>query len=177
MQMNSEILRKIKSKLRSLLKDEEVLDVILFGSVVKGKSVPRDIDIALITDKNGPIRIQGFHVSVISAKEFLTKFPTLTSTLLQEGYSLKNNKFLAELFRFQNKSLYSYSLTEKNSSQKVRIVNMLRGKNSEEGLVKKYKGNWVANQVFILPIESTYIIDGFLIENKIKFKKHNLLIN
>ena len=41
----------IKNKLKSLLLDKEIIDIILFGSSIKGKLIPRDIDIALILYK------------------------------------------------------------------------------------------------------------------------------
>ena len=69
MQMNSKIL-SIKNKLKKYLKDRDILDVIVFGSVVKGKAMPNDIDIAIISNKEMKISIKGFHISLLKSEDF-----------------------------------------------------------------------------------------------------------
>ena len=93
--------------------------------------------------------IKGFHISVITAKEFFINSPSIIHTLIREGYSLKNKKFISENFRFSNKVMYSYVLTSLSPSNKVRLVNILRGKMGEKGIVESNNGKWIANQVFI----------------------------
>ena len=175
--MNSKILPQIKNKLKDLLKDKEILDVLMFGSLIKGKIFPRDIDVALITNKNINPRIEGFHISIIKPNEFFSNQPTLANTLLREGYSLKYKKFLAELLNFQNKILFIYELSSKTASKKVKIVNILRGRAMQEGMVKKNKGEWLANQVFTIPIEAGYLFEQFFLNFSIKFKKYFILMH
>jgi len=175
--MNSKKLQQIKNKLNNYLKDKEILDIILFGSFVKGKAVPNDIDIAFVTNKNINPKIKNFHISIIKPSEFFHKIPTLATTLLKEGYSIKNKKTLAENLKFKNKTLFNYSLTSLKNTQKVRIVNLLRGKNKSPGMVKELGGEWLANHVFISPIKSEHLFEKFFINNKIKFKKSHLLIH
>lgn len=172
--MNSEILSKIKTKLKEIITNKEVLDVILFGSVVKGKSEPRDIDIAIISEDELNISLKGFHISQVKPKEFFINPPTIITTLLREGYSLKYKKYLAESLRFENKVLFYYTLEGLNPSEKVRAVNFLRG---DKGIIQENKGVWLANQVFTIPIESENLIEKFLINSKIKFKKSFVLMH
>lgn len=175
--MNSEILRSAKNKLKSFLKDKEILEVLLFGSAIKGKANPKDIDAALITKKEINPKINGMHISVISPEEFFSKIPALANTLLREGYSLKNNKFLAELLQFQNKVLFIYELKNLSASNKVKIVNILRGKASNAGMVEEYNGKWLANQVFFVPVSASYLFENFFTNNSIKYIKYYVLMH
>ncbi len=175
--MNSKLLFQIKNKLKSLLKDKEIIDIILFGSSIKGKASPNDIDIAAITENESIPRIEGFHISAIKPKEFFQNPPTLITTLLREGYSLKNNKMFAETFRFKPEVLFNYNLKNLANSQKVKIVNILRGKGKNSGLVKESNGNFISNSVFTIPPESEYLIEKFLINQNVAFKKSYILIH
>src|SRR3989339_606432 len=69
MQMNSKELLTIKKKFKDILKDKQVYDVVLFGSFVKGKIVPRDIDVVILSDKNN-FNVDGFHISVLNVYDF-----------------------------------------------------------------------------------------------------------
>ena len=174
----------IKNKLKSLLLDKEIIDIILFGSSIKGKLIPRDIDIALILYKK-PSRelhekinsIKNFHISLITAKEFFINSPSIVHTLVREGYSIKGKKFISEGWRFSNQAIYSYMLTSLSPSNKVRFVNILRGKRGENGIVETNKGKWIANQVFIAPLEAEKIFDELFDNFKINFKKSYVLIH
>ncbi len=177
MLMSSKILRQISSKLKDLLKNKEVIDIIIFGSVLKGKALPRDIDIAIITENPEKIKSPPeFHASIIHPKDFFINVPSIVSTLLKEGYSLKNNKPLSEAYGFSSKSLFVYHLSALTPSKKVRIVNLLKG-SKEKGMVEKNKGKWLANQTFLIPLESEHLFTSFFINMNVKFQKFNVLIH
>ncbi|MBS3092510.1 nucleotidyltransferase domain-containing protein [Candidatus Pacearchaeota archaeon] len=175
--MNLKILQLIKDKLKDLLKDKEILDIILFGSAIKGKFLPNDFDIAIITDKKLNIVIESFHISILKSRDFFINPPSLVHTLIREGYSLKHNKFLSEIYKFSNRTLFIYDLTSLNNSNKVKIVNALRGKNKEKGLVEQNNGKWLANQVFTVPLEYDEFFEKFFINFKVKFNKFYILIH
>lgn len=177
-------LLSIKNKLKTLLLDKEIIEIIIFGSAIKGKLVPRDIDLALIVSKEPSKEllkkinsIIGFHISIIKVKEFFVNPPSIVHTLIREGYSLKSKKFIAENFRFLNRVMYNYSLTSLSASDKVRLVNILRGKRREKGIVKSNSGKWIANQVFIAPLNTEKIFDELFNNFKIKFNKNYILIH
>jgi len=90
--------------------------------------LPKDIDIAIISEKNESISINGFHISILKPKDFFINPSSIIHTLFREGYSLKHNKFFSEIYRFSNKVLFNYNLSKFENTKKVRIVNMLRGK-------------------------------------------------
>ena len=174
--MNSRIL-SIKNKLKKYLKDKEVLDVIVFGSAVKGKAAPQDIDIAIISDKDIKADIEGFHISILKPRDFFTNIPSIINTLFREGYSLKKNMSFSENYKFKNAALFVYELKNLSLSSKVKIVSLLRGKKGKNGMVESYGGKWLANQVFLAPVESQHIIEKFLVNFKVKFQKFFILIH
>ncbi|MFC1732276.1 hypothetical protein ACFL6I_18385 [candidate division KSB1 bacterium] len=52
-----------------------------------------------------------------------------------------------------NKVVYTYDLSKAKSSTKVRFVYLLKGRRDEDGLVKQFKGKFIAPGCFILPIK------------------------
>lgn len=174
--MNSKIL-SIKNKLGKYLKDKNVLDIIVFGSLMKGKTSPNDIDIAIITKEDINVNIPNFHISLLKPEDFFINPPSIVHTLLREGYSLKNERPFCQIYKFSNKVLFKYELTNLKLSMKVKIVNILRGKNKEKGLVEESKGEWLANQVFFVPVGNEHILEKFFLNFKIKFNKYYVLIH
>jgi len=175
--MDSKILSSAKNKLGKYLKNKNILDIILFGSSAKGKFSPNDIDAAIISEQEIKINIENFHISLLKPRDFFVNPPPIINTLLREGYSLRNNKSLSETYNFSNKCLFVYGLSGLKPSSKVKIVNVLRGKDKRKGLVDEARGEWLANQVFIVPVEKEDIFEKFFINFKIKFKKSYILIH
>lgn len=174
----------IKNKLKNLFADKEIIDIIIFGSAIKGKLIPRDIDLAVILYKKPSKEllekvgsIKEFHISLVTAKEFFINPPSIVHTLIKEGYSMKSKKFISENFGFSNQAMYSYTLTSLSPSDKVKLVNILRGKKGERGIVESNGGKWIANQVFIAPLNAEKIFDELFNNFKINFNKSYALIH
>lgn len=167
----------IRRKLKNILDKKDVLDVVLFGSVVKGKAVPGDVDIAIISKKTEAVHLEGFHISLLSPEDFFVQPPSLITTLLREGYSLKYRKFLAERYQFLGRVLFIYEVASLNPSLKVKIVTTLRGKKNNKGMVDELGGVWLANQVFQAPLMSTHLFEQFFLNFHVPFKKYFMLIN
>ncbi|MCK5449341.1 nucleotidyltransferase domain-containing protein [Candidatus Pacearchaeota archaeon] len=175
--MNSKTLALIKNKLKKYLKEKEILDIILFGSFVKGNENPSDIDVAFITRKNIEIDNSDFHIAVLTPEDFFNKPPTLVNTLLREGYSLKHNKSFVKSFNFSPKVLFNYNLSSLTPSLKVQTVNALRGRKGENGLVLEHGGEWISNNVFIVDSNNENLFEKFFLNFKIKFQKRYILIH
>ena len=73
--------------------------------------------------------------------------------------------------------MYSYVLTSLSPSNKVRLVNILRGKMGEKGIVESNNGKWIANQVFISPLNSEKIFDELFDNFRVNFNKKDILIH
>ena len=175
--MNLKELSPIKNKLKEFIENKEVLDVILFGSFVKGKKEYADIDVAILGEIKSEKEISGFHLNFITLDELWNKYALMFNTLIREGYSLRHNKMVSEYFRFKSRTLFSYNLLGLSPSEKVKAVNMLRGIGTRKGLVEELGGSWIANQVFTINPENSNIFEKFFVNFKIKFTKSSLLID
>lgn len=175
--MNLKELSQIKNKLKTLLKNKNIIDIILFGSFAKGKVNPSDIDIAIISDKKIDINLPNFHITQITPTDFFRKPPTIATILLKEGFSIRESKPFSEILRYNSKIMFVYNLSNLVSSKKVRIVNILRGKNKSQGMVEKENCVWISNNVFLTSLDKEYLFEQFFIHNSVQFKKMNLLIN
>jgi predicted nucleotidyltransferase len=168
----------IKKDFKDIIKNTLVLDVVVFGSYVKGKTNPKDIDVAVLVKEETKINLdKHYHISVINLEDFFIKPVSLVNTLLREGFSLKHNKLFSEVFKFSSKLLFTYELKDKNASFKVKVVNILRGLKKNKGLVEKQAGEWLSRQVFFAPIKSENIFKDFFNQHSIKYKMFYLLIH
>jgi len=176
MQSNLKNLLEVKKKLRPYLTNPKVFDVVLFGSFVKGKSNPFDIDVVVIADCELE-EIEGFHISFLSPTDFFKNIPSLVSTIFKEGFSLKHEKYFSAVYGFENKCMFIYELSGLSSSKKVQVVNFLRGNKQQKGLVEDKRGEWLSQGCFSCAIEYDYLFDQFFINQKVKFKKYYLLMH
>jgi hypothetical protein len=72
--------------------------------------------------------------------------------------------------------LFTYSLQNLRPSKKVKVVNILHGKGSK-GLVKKCSGEWLSNQVFIVPVGKEKLFEQFFLRFNVKYKKIYILMH
>lgn len=181
-----------KSKELSRLKYEwkkdwknQIVDIFIFGSSVKGKLSPNDVDICLVfrdkMDINVVKKIEGilgvrYHISSLLIDNFFNNPHSLAKTILNEGISLISGRGFAEIFSLRPQALYSYSLSNEHSGKKVRFVYLLRGRDGNEGLVKKWKGYFISNNAFIIPIcndaDARELFDSW----KIKYKRIKIML-
>ena len=77
----------IKNKLKNLFSDKKVIDIILFGSAIKGKLIPGDVDIAAILYEK-------------PSKEFLEKIDKLIeqNKLVAKSLSLMGDQLKERIY-------------------------------------------------------------------------------
>jgi predicted nucleotidyltransferase len=150
-------MKDLIKKLKPLLKNSNITDIIIFGSIVKSKISPGDIDVAvLVKEKNLEIRntilklIPDADVQLITIEDFENK---IFLSLIKEGYSIKNNQYMHEIYKIRPIKMYKYSLKQLTSSQKVMFE---RGIKTIEGLKR------LSNSVVLVPIEFTGKFESFL---------------
>lgn len=170
------------------IKDENVVDIILFGSAVKGKIEPRDIDIAvifrdqvdfkLINQLNRAYEKKGFntHISSLVIDNFFVKPHSLIRTILFEGISLLTDKNLGENYGLLSWSIYNYNLTSLEKSKRVRFVYVLKGRGKEKGLVEEFKGKFLAPGCFMVPVEKDNEILDVLKKWNVKFERNKVML-
>jgi predicted nucleotidyltransferase len=176
--------------IKEFLKKKEILDIILFGSSVRGKEEPNDIDILIVYTKdvkninniNYELRKELEKISKnfeIIGKEYpdLFKIEFLArSSILSEGYSFLQNKFFVEGLNFKNLILFKYSLDDMNKSKRMIFYYALNGRGKDIGLLKKYECIKFSDNIILSPMESSDSIKEFFKMNKIKFLEIPILI-
>lgn len=183
--MLKELSKYLKEKLKGI-DLTEIADIFLFGSVVKGKEFPKDIDICIIfrgkiskkiiEDIEGKLKDFNVHISSLIVDNFFSKPHSLIKTLLVEGVSILNGKSLIQNFNFSSYILYSYDISKLKASEKVKFVYLLKGR-KERGVIEKMKGEWIANGCFIIPIQKDSEMLIILKKWRVPFKRKEVLIH
>jgi len=161
----------------SKLLTTEVIDIIIFGSTVKGNPNPRDTDIAILTLKEPSQELRElaysteYHITFINLKEELQNPSPILNTLLREGKSIKQKKSFSKIFGYEQETLISYELKNLTNSKKVMATNSIKN------LVKEAKGEFLNKAIFTIPTNNEYIITKYLENKKIKFMKKHILIH
>lgn len=178
----------ILSDISKKVKDENVVDIILFGSAVKGKIEPGDIDIAVIfRDKIDPELInwldksyekEGFnaHISSLAIDNFFIRPHSLIRAVFFEGVSLLTDKPLAENYGLTSWSVYNYNLTSLEKSKRVRFVYTLKGRGKEKGLIDEFKGRFLAPGCFIVPLDKDDEVLDVLKKWKVRFERNKCML-
>lgn len=155
----------LRLKIKPWMRRNNINDVVLFGSLVRGKVHPRDIDLCIILEENQEknvlelvnslakeLRVFKVQINHLTTKEFLEGKSTLIKTLLIEGISVKEGSPLARKFGFETKTLFAYKLTNPTPSEKVRFHYLLQGRYGREGLLGKLEGKLIGERVIEVPI-------------------------
>lgn len=139
--------------------NNNIVDIILFGSFVKEGS-PNDIDVAIITreidnvsETKNKIKeiIQNADIQLVNIDSI---YSSIWLTLIKEGFSVKENKFLHEIYQIKPNVLFKYSLTSLSNVQKVQF---------ERGIKKIIgDGKFIARSVVLLPINQKSEMIEFL---------------
>ena len=180
---------KLMNKAHNIIKENkgEILDIVLFGSLVKGKEKPKDIDLLIIyktkinSELNYKIKkeleILGFDVDLV-AKNYSGLFDSsfiARESYLSEGYSLSNKKFIAGGFGFKPMVLFRYDIKNFNKSQRMRFYYSLYGRNSE-GMLEKLKLYKFSERIIISPVEESEEVKDYLNSWNIKYLEIPILI-
>lgn len=170
--------QELKKSLKKLLrKYKEIKDFIIFGSLVKGKYAPKDIDIALVVDKKdislvGEIRdklnIKDLDIELIKPEEIYQT--RLGLTLISEGFSIKNNKFLRKKLNLFPMKIYTYEIKNLTQTRKVLFG---RGLNQ---IIKDTKATKLGAGSIMIPIEQSNKFEDFLETWNLKYKTKEYLV-
>ncbi len=148
-------MKTLVKKLRKLL-SKEILDIIIFGSLPKGKLRPSDIDLAVITNYSGDIkeRIKKIEEKADIQIVDIAKYDSfLIVTILREGYSVKHKDYLHNILKLKPYVLYKYSLKELTNSKKVMFDRAIKNFN---GITK------LSNRVVLVPVDKSSEFSDFL---------------
>lgn len=188
--MQKELSLAIK-KIKSWIKSSKVLDVILFGSFMRGKFNPNDVDLCIIikdedekkslnlVDSLGKLtdkfRLK-FHINILTAASFVSG-STLVKTLLIEGYSVKRSRKFSSVIGFESNSLFVYTLKHFSSSKRVKFHYLLKGRYGLEGVLKEVSGKFLGTGSILVPSEKEDILREVFDQWGVKYKIERILLS
>lgn len=155
----------ITKKINKWIKQKKIVDIILFGSFMRGKLKPNDIDLCILikdSDENKSLDL------IDSLGKLMEQFPyksqiniltlgsfvsgnTLAKTLLNEGYSIKKKQKFSAVFGFQSKSLFVYTLKHFTPSKRVQFHYLLKGRYGSKGILKEVNGKFLGAGAIMIP--------------------------
>ena len=155
-----------KKNFQKLLKKyEQIDDIIIFGSAVKGRQFYKDIDIAIIfkgkkditkeiEDEIIKIKEENIHVQILESKDIYET--PLGKSIIMEGYSLKNEKFVREIWNIKPINIFNYSIKDLPQIKKVEFN---RAINKE---LKIIGGQKIGAGSVMIPIQKSSEFEDFL---------------
>lgn len=169
--------RKIHSKNRGL-----IFDIVLFGSSIKGKAKPGDIDIVLILNKKAGAEKLNSIISVF--KEAHTEYVFLSelykeplwATIIQEGYSLLTSEQLCKKLGFDSYFLFVYDLKNLGRVSKSRFSHALFGRSGSKGILKDAKGKRLGKGCIAVPTEVSEKLRSFFETWKVNYSIYRSLL-
>jgi predicted nucleotidyltransferase len=189
--MSSKPLRIILEKTAKLFFEKhkfEIIDILLFGSLEKGKDLPKDIDILLIFKKKksfeqaqelrNNIKQETSLTVEITPKVYDELFQSsflAREAILTEGYSLINKISFAEGLGYKRAVLFIYQLKGKNSSERMRFYYSLYGRTTE-GMLKKLEAVKYTDTVILCPVHNMEKMKEYLNSWNIEYTATPLLI-
>lgn len=191
--MSKELLKntRFKSEIKLFFKKnkKEIIDIILFGSSIRKKTKPRDIDLlVLYKDKKNidvsyelkkRLKEKGYDVDITDKtyEELFKGTFKAVEGILSEGYSLIFDKFLSEGFGYMNLILFRYELKGLNKSERMRFYYSLYGRNKDQkGVLKELNAIKFSDTILLCGIENSEKMKEYLRNWNIKFKEFPILI-
>jgi len=174
----------------------EIFDIVLYGSTVRGKEHPRDLDILIIYlgIKKGDekyysipfqlrnrlmdlgyqreeLDIKGINISELFDPNFFASLGVLA-----EGYSLLKEHFLHELLNGESYAMFVYKLPKEWSHNTLnKFLHALKGRDGRSGIIGELKGSYVSRGVVLIPVWNTEKFKKFLELWKVDYEYFLLL--
>jgi len=182
------MLKELKRCLKIEKKDENIFDIVIYGSSVKGKSRPGDTDV-LVIFRSGSLKDRLNRIQEIKKKInpnhkidikcvlwdelFQPEFFARTGIFL-EGVSVFDDKNFSRKIGFEGSVRFLYDLKDKTHSEKVKFNYVLSGRNTK-GLVETLDGRHLAPGVVEIPTANSLEFEEVLKRYSINFKKQSVL--
>lgn len=158
---------------------DKIDDIILFGSLRRGKDKPSDIDILMVfkdkVDKDIEYEfrksLKDDNVSVLSKKKediFAESFDGREGILF-EGFSLVKEKSVASDYGFKSFGMFLYKTSGMSNSLKTRFYYALNGRKSK-GVLDSLEGIKMSDNVFIVPLDKIEPAKEFLEQWKLQYR-------
>lgn len=142
-----------------------IVDIFLFGSALKGKRKPGDIDLYVILKCADDKLVQeiyrdfregfgkGAHFNWIPSERLLEDLVFVT--VIEEGVSLISGEALSRRMGYEPGLIFTFSLSNLGPSKKVLFSYALHGKDGKEGLLARTHGKVLGKGVIFVPMRFT----------------------
>lgn len=183
------MLKELKKWLNDEKKDKTIFDLVLYGSAVKGKFKPHDIDLVVIfkegTLKERLDKIQLIKKKIKSEKKIDLK-GILWEELFQEQFFGRSGIFLEGISIFDGRSfsckigyqsfvLFFYNLKNKPHTEKVKFNYVLSGRDGS-GIVEKLEGEHLAPGLIQMPVKNSLEFEEVLKRHQINYSQKKILV-
>lgn len=166
-----------------------LVDIVLFGSFVRGKAHPNDLDILLIftskVDKEVEYafrkmlqnRFPAFEISIISKTQATWKEDSFSArdSIFFEGVSLLRNCTLASEYGQTSFGLFLYNIKDFTNTQRTRFYYALNGRESS-GMIKEFEGMRFSHNQILVPVRTIELAKEFFTHWKVEFDIVPLLL-
>jgi len=168
---------ELKSEIKGFFRKNswEILDIILFGSTVRQKEKPNDIDLLVLYKDKKNLDISYKLKVLLESKNLAVEITDMTykdifggsfkarESILSEGYSLVYDKILSEGFGYMNLTLFKYDLGKLNKSERMRFYYSLYGRTKEQkGVLNELGATKFSDTVLLCPIENSEKMKEYL---------------
>ncbi len=166
---------ELKNKLKRISKGlPEIEDILLFGSVVRGKSNPKDIDVLILfkkkVDKNVEYKIRKElekhykNISIISKTKMNSLDPSFDAreSILFEGTSLLSGKNLSERYGFSPVGMFKYNIKKWDNLKKTKFYYTLNGRSGKGGVLESFGGIKLSDNIILTPLDQIEQAKEFL---------------
>ena len=149
------------------LERKEIDDLIVFGSVLKGKKDAEDIDIAVVFGefseslwKDMNKAESKYHFTRTSFSKLLEE-PLLWQTLMHEGYSLKHNGMISDIIGIKPFFLFEYQLDNLTRVQRQTFSHSLYGSGGRDSFLKLINGQKLGDKKVTVPFDKSEEMRAF----------------
>ena len=182
--MFSKIREEIK-QLKEICREKEVIDVVLLG--YSGKEKTSKIDLAIIfKDNNNHAKNILLKVKeIFNKKQVRVNINSLLADdlfkdslylrLIQNGFSIKENKLISKTLNVETLILLTYDLKTLNHSKKTLFGYALKGRKGQKGFLDSLNGNTVGRNNVLIPINKLNELKEFLNTWQVKYSIQKFL--
>ena len=182
---------KLKSDIKKFFNKNRqiILDIIIFGSFVKGKEKPNDLDILILYkdkkdfDKGHELKKvlegKGYNVDITNKNysELFNESFKAKEGILSEGFSVINDKSLSEGFGYISFILFKYELKGFSASNRIRFYYSLYGrKKDEDGILKELDALKFSDTILLCPVKNAEKMKDYFSSWKIKYIEFPIMI-
>ena len=168
---------------------KDIFDIILYGSFARGKTRPKDIDIAIIFFGKGlkeaveesqelkesikkELEMENFDVKQMNMANFFDENFLARQGVILEGISLLDGFPLSKKFGFECFAMFRYNLKNLDRNGKTKFEYALNGRKSR-GILKSLSGEYAGRGAVLIPIKNSHSFEEFLkrwhIEHEVRY--------